>query len=141
MQRKNHYIVLGIASNASFQEIKSAYRKLAKKHHPDRNQNHQRSEEAFKEIQQAYSVLSDPSKRRNYDLTLPTHEKHFQFKQSRTQPSPYAFAQTTVKWDTENEATSGEKDIERRGTNDLIAFLISVLVAILLLLFIVMYQV
>jgi molecular chaperone DnaJ len=63
----DYYEVLGVPRNASEQEIKSAYRKLALKHHPDRNPGDKQAEEKFKEAAEAYSVLSDPDKRKRYD--------------------------------------------------------------------------
>ncbi len=65
--KRDYYEVLGVHRNASQQEIKSAYRKLAVKHHPDRNPGDKSSEERFKEAAESYSVLSDPDKRANYD--------------------------------------------------------------------------
>ncbi|MEZ4414162.1 MAG: molecular chaperone DnaJ [Gemmatimonadota bacterium] len=61
------YKVLGVAEGASADEIKKAYRKLAKQHHPDANPNDSKAAERFKEIGEAYSVLSDPEKRKQYD--------------------------------------------------------------------------
>lgn len=64
---KDLYAVLGVSKDASGDEIKKAYRKLAIKHHPDRNDGDVDSEERFKEISQAYDILSDPQKRTAYD--------------------------------------------------------------------------
>jgi molecular chaperone DnaJ len=64
---KNLYDVLGVAKNASADDIKKAYRKLARQYHPDRNPGDKAAEEQFKEIQGAYDVLSDPEKRKTYD--------------------------------------------------------------------------
>ena len=66
-QTKDLYDVLGVDEDASTKEIKKAYRDLARKHHPDRNPDDPRAEEKFKEIQKAYSVLSDDEKRQQYD--------------------------------------------------------------------------
>jgi len=64
---KNLYDVLGVTKNASADEIKKAYRKLARQYHPDRNPGDKESEERFKEVQGAYDVLSDAEKRKQYD--------------------------------------------------------------------------
>jgi molecular chaperone DnaJ/curved DNA-binding protein len=66
-QTKDLYDVLGVEEDASQKEIKKAYRELARKHHPDRNPDDPNAEEKFKEIQKAYSVLSDEEKRQQYD--------------------------------------------------------------------------
>src|SRR5438105_13273493 len=63
----DYYKILGVGKNASEAEIKKAYRKLARQYHPDRNAGDKQAEERFKEISQAYDVLSDPEKRKAYD--------------------------------------------------------------------------
>lgn len=63
----NFYDLLGISKTATADEIKSAYRKKAMEHHPDRNGNSKESEEMFKQVKQAYETLSDPSSRSFYD--------------------------------------------------------------------------
>lgn len=65
--KRDYYEVLGVSRDADDQQIKSAYRKLALQHHPDRNPDNQEAEEKFKEAAEAYSVLSDPQKRAAYD--------------------------------------------------------------------------
>ena len=66
-ERPDYYKILGVGKNASEEEVKKAYRKLARKYHPDRNSGDKQAEERFKEISQANDVLSDPEKRKAYD--------------------------------------------------------------------------
>lgn len=67
MAKRDYYEVLGVARNASQDEIRRAHRKLVRQYHPDLNKNNPSAEERFKEVQEAYDVLSDAQKRQNYD--------------------------------------------------------------------------
>src|SRR5262245_10968327 len=64
---RDYYAILGVAETATDDEVKHAYRHLALRHHPDRNPGDRRAEERFKEVSEAYAVLMDPSRRREYD--------------------------------------------------------------------------
>jgi len=68
MVNKDYYKVLGVSNKASQDEIKKAYKRLARKHHPDRNAGDKTAEEKFKELSEAYHTLSDPEKRKQYDM-------------------------------------------------------------------------
>ena len=67
MAKRDFYDVLGVSKNASPEELKSAYRKLAVKHHPDKNPGDKTAEDKFKEASEAYGILSDQEKKQNYD--------------------------------------------------------------------------
>lgn len=67
MSKRDYYEILGVNRDASDEELKKAYRKLAMKHHPDRNPDNPKAEEHFKEAKEAYEILSDSSKRAAYD--------------------------------------------------------------------------
>lgn len=67
MSKRDYYEILGVERDADDQAIKSAYRKLAMKYHPDKNPGDQEAEATFKEINEAYEILSDTSKRQKYD--------------------------------------------------------------------------
>ncbi len=68
MKFQDYYQTLGITKSATADEIKKAYRKQARKYHPDKNPDDKTAEEKFKQLQEAYDVLSDPSKRKKYDM-------------------------------------------------------------------------
>jgi curved DNA-binding protein len=76
MEYKDYYKILGVNKNASQEEIKKAYKKLALEFHPDKNPNNKQAEERFKEITEAYDVLGDPEKRKKYDA-LGTNWKQY----------------------------------------------------------------
>jgi curved DNA-binding protein CbpA len=67
---KDYYAILGVSREATQEEIKQAYRRLAREYHPDRHPGDKAIEERFKEINEAYAVLSDPEKRARYDRGL-----------------------------------------------------------------------
>src|SRR3954453_6775844 len=70
-KKRDHYEVLGVNRDASEEEIKKSYRKLAMKYHPDRNPDSKEAEEKFKEAKEAYEMLSDAKRRRAYDAYGP----------------------------------------------------------------------
>ena len=102
---KDYYKILGVPENASEEEIKKAFRKLAFKHHPDRNPgNEKQAEEKFKEINEAYAVLSDKQKRQQYDFA-----KKGQFAGYDTRYRGFQYSQQDIFRDTfSNQATFDE---------------------------------
>ncbi len=79
MEYKDYYKILGVTRSASADDIKKAYRKLARKYHPDVNPGDKAAEARFKEINEAYEVLSDPDKRTKYDTLGPNWQEQFGF--------------------------------------------------------------
>jgi curved DNA-binding protein len=77
MEYKDYYKILGVPKHATEKEIKAAYRKAARKHHPDVNKGDPKSEARFKEINEANEVLSDPEKRKRYDALGPDWQSQF----------------------------------------------------------------
>ena len=93
---RDYYEVLGIEPSASVREIRKAYRKLAFQCHPDRNREGEEAHQKMREINEAYAILSDPIKRREYDLPrgygnrVPKFNKGSKVKISVNYPSPYS---------------------------------------------------
>lgn len=85
----DYYKVLGIAKTASTKEVKAAYRKLARKYHPDLNPNDKAAEQKFKEVNEANEVLSDPEKRKKYDEYGKDWKHADQFEQTKQQQQHY----------------------------------------------------
>jgi|ERR1017187_8204693 DnaJ-class molecular chaperone len=143
MQNRNCYIVLGLNNTASLREIKSAYRLLAKKFHPDKNIGNKTSEEHFKEVQQAYSILSNPAKRKKYDLKFSYDGSNTQQKQYTPYTgNAYQYAQQQAKQQTQqnkqfDSPTTKPQNQYRTEINQII---ISIIIALILLYFIVSYK-
>ena len=104
MDYKDYYKILGVDKKASAKEIKSAYRKLARKYHPDVNPGDKSAEKKFKEINEAYEVLSDPDKRRKYDTLGPNWQEPFGFSPGAGRRT-YTYRGTPFGYDTTGAAS------------------------------------
>lgn len=99
MEYKDYYAILGVDRKASEKDIKAAYRRLARKYHPDVNPGDREATEKFKEINEAYQVLSDPAKRSRYDQLGPDWEKTFRGAGPGAGPGfPGGFRNVRVEW-------------------------------------------
>lgn len=128
MKYKDYYEILGVKKDASQDEIKKAFRKLAKRYHPDANPNNKSSEEKFKETSEAYEVLGDADKRKKYD-NLQNEAKYHngdEFDPSRSRYGNVRYQQQTTSADSDfsdffnaffggNDASMG--DLFRRGSS------------------------
>jgi curved DNA-binding protein len=90
MEYKDYYQILGVGRDASDEDIRRAYRRLARKYHPDVNPNNDEATEHFKEINEAHEVLSDPDKRRKYDQL---GSQYFQYQQGGGDPGGFDWSQ------------------------------------------------
>src|SRR5215208_2215554 len=90
MEFVDYYKILGLDKNASTEEIKKAYRKLARKHHPDLNPKDKEAHKKFQQINEANEVLSDPVKRKKYDQYGKDWQHAEQFEQAREQSRQYS---------------------------------------------------
>lgn len=111
MDFKDYYKVLGVDKKASADEIKSAYRKLARKYHPDVNPNDKQAETRFKEVTEAYEVLSDPDNRKKYDMLGSNWRQH---RQSGGRAEDYNWQQ----WYSGGGAPGGQPRYEYRRNDD-----------------------
>ena len=89
MEFKDYYATLGVTKASTEKEIKGAYRKLARKHHPDVNPGDKGAESKFKEINEAYEVLGDPPKRKKYD-ELGANWRAYEQAEAQGGPNPFA---------------------------------------------------
>ena len=92
MEFIDYYKILGVDKNATAEQIKSAYRKLARKHHPDLNPNDKEAHKRFQQINEANEVLSDPEKRKKYDKYGKDWQHSEQFEQARQRQQQRPFA-------------------------------------------------
>lgn len=115
----NYYEILGVPKTATADEIKKAYRTLAFKYHPDRNQGNAEAEEKFKQISAAYDVLGDETKRRNYDLGYTTDSAYSNQSQRQyqyTYQNPFG-DETFWEWVNKNQQNQNRQQTQNSNTN------------------------
>lgn len=146
MAFKNFYLILGIKHLASLDEIKAAYRELAKKFHPDKNPGNVEAEERFKEIQEAYAILSNTDKRRKYDLNFASNSYTANYNQRRSNAAytgnAYQYAQQQAQYRrARSTQANSAKPVEddKNEFKERYQILVSIGVAMLLLYFIISY--
>ncbi|HET8963687.1 MAG TPA: DnaJ domain-containing protein [Chitinophagales bacterium] len=130
MTFKNYYTILGVKNTAGLDEIKAAFRNLAKKYHPDKNRENKSAEDFFKEVQEAYAVLSNDEKRRIYDRKfsyLNRYQSNAPYK-----GNAYQYAQQQAR----SQHRQDPQPPEKKTSTDPYLFIISIVIALLLLIFI-----
>lgn len=145
MAQKNYYIILEVKNTATFEEIKSSYRMLAKKYHPDKNIGNKAAEEYFKEVQEAYAVLSNPEKRKKYDYKLSFGSRpQPQQKQNNNGPqytgNAYQFAQQQAQHKQQQTYSQPKSKPLKTQESASWQILVSVGIALVLLYFIISYS-
>lgn len=145
MSFTNYYIVLGVKNTATFDEIKVAYRSLAKKYHPDKNPNNKAAEEYFKLIQEAYATLSNAEKRKKYDLKFNYTLSQQQHKKPHTAytGNAYRYAQQEAyykKYQQQQNTNKKTQPKEKFSKTEPFQVIASFGVAFILLIFIISYS-
>ncbi len=113
--KRDYYAVLGVPRTASEKDIKTAYRRLARKHHPDVNPGDKKAEQAFKEISEAYAVLSDAEKRKKYDRWGPDWERIEQAQAAGANVGGHPGAGRTYTWSGTGGPTAGSAGFDFEG--------------------------
>src|SRR5712692_5060273 len=115
VEYKDYYKILGVPKGASDKEIKQAYRRLARKHHPDVNPGDKTSEERFKEIGEAYAVLGDAEKRKKYEQFGPSLRDGTFWRQGAAAGAPGASQRARVYTTTRDFAKDFDTETTIRG--------------------------